>query len=68
MSQAGGIENILAQPNHGGRQTVVNHGRCEQAEARMAVVFVVPGEEVLRLSVRLGLRHASEFRTVCTRW
>ena len=53
MSQVGGIQYGSALFDGGGRETVVNHGRGKQAESGMAVLVVVPGEELLRKNPRI---------------
>jgi hypothetical protein len=47
MSAVGGVENSAALVNDGGSQPVVNHGRGEKAQSGMAVLLVIPGEELL---------------------
>ena len=47
MNAVSGVQNGAALFDGGGRQTMVNHGRAEQAESGMAMLLVVPGEELL---------------------
>jgi hypothetical protein len=47
MSAVGGVENRTTPFNRFGSQTGVNYGRREKAQSGMAVLVVIPGEELL---------------------
>jgi hypothetical protein len=47
MSQVSGIKDLLALRDGSGSEAIVKHGGREQADAGMAMLLVVPGEEVL---------------------
>ena len=47
VCQIRGIEGFAAPLDGGGGQTMVKHGGGQQPDSGMAVLFVVPGEELL---------------------
>ena len=47
MREVSGIEHELTLSDDMLSLTVVDHGRCEKADAGVAVLMVVPGEELL---------------------
>ena len=47
MSSVSGVENDAAAVNGRSRQTMMNHCRRKKAQAGMAVMIVIPGEELL---------------------
>ena len=53
MSLVGCIQDGPPSLDGSGGETVMNHGRGEQAESGMAVLFVVPGEKLLGKGARV---------------
>ena len=47
MSGVGGVENDAPPRNGFRRQTMMHHSRREKAQSGMAVLVVIPGEELL---------------------
>ena len=47
MNAVSGVQHGLALFDGSGRESMVNHGQGEQAESAMAMLLVVPGEELL---------------------
>jgi hypothetical protein len=47
MSAVGGVENSATPFNRFRSQTIMNHSRREKAQSGMAVLVVIPGEELL---------------------
>jgi hypothetical protein len=47
MSTVGGVENRTTPFNRFRSQTIMNHSRREKAQSGMAVLVVIPGEELL---------------------
>ena len=47
MSAVGGVENSTAPFNRFRSQTIMNNSRREKAQSGMAVLVVIPGEELL---------------------
>ena len=47
MGQVGGIQHSATLLDHGVRETIMNHGRGQQPQPGMTVLFVVPGKNSL---------------------
>ena len=60
MNAVSRVQHRTALFDGGGRETIVNHGRGEKAEPGMAMLLVVPGEELLREGPRV-LQRAEAF-------